>query len=120
MGSHEDNAESLELEELVESFRQMQKQLRDGGAPVDYAALYAYIDRDLSEQAMAEVKHRIRTLRAWFDAYWEVRTGVESALEVDSQVALPEEKQVLYEPGFRDIAVLAARGGKISFDGKDF
>jgi hypothetical protein len=54
-------------------FRYARDHLKDGGPPVDYAALHAYLDRDLSEQDMLEVQCRINIWKPWYDAVWEIR-----------------------------------------------
>jgi len=59
--------------ELAELIQQVRARLRDNGPKVDYAALFAYLDRDLPADQLQEVERYISTWRRWHDAYWELR-----------------------------------------------
>src|SRR3989344_1202215 len=67
-GGNED--ESLgELDELIKSIK---SRLHPGGPELDYKALFAYLDDDLTPEDKNEVEKRIVTWEEWHAAYWEL------------------------------------------------
>ncbi len=46
--------------------------LKEGGPPVDYAAIHLYERGDLDEEETRIVRRRIVTWKTWNNAYWEV------------------------------------------------
>jgi DNA-binding NtrC family response regulator len=66
-----------EIGELGKLFQRVRSRLKEGGPEVEYAALYAYIDRNLRPEDQQRVERRISTWRSWHDAYWELRADLE-------------------------------------------
>jgi hypothetical protein len=116
------NNELDDLGELGKLVRQCRETLRDDGPPVDAAALYAFIDGDLTGSEFAEVKHRIQTFRTWNHEYWEIRADIELAKNAPSTKTgcLAQTDGVSYRAGWSEIYALACRGGRILIDDMDF
>ncbi len=78
-----DDAAAADLAALDQLIDHIRANLKEGGPPVDFAALHAYIDRDLSVGDTLEVQRRINTWKAWHNAYHETRTLLEGTGVLD-------------------------------------
>ena len=69
---------SLSLGKFGEKLEQIRGQLRDGGPPVEWDAIYLFAGGDLDDDPDAKklIAGRIATWRQWFEAYWETKMGL--------------------------------------------
>ena len=68
---------------IDEAIKSLKAGLQDGGPPVDSALIMAFIDKELSSDAIPKVRYLIETWRAWNESYWSLRFAVASEHDVD-------------------------------------
>jgi len=70
-------------DEILDVFRNIQKDLKPGGPPVDFEAIHYYIGEELDDDERSRVAANISTWQEWHEAYRDAMIALAAAKEVD-------------------------------------